>query len=447
VPTVPFGGFARHAEAVADVVPLIDLDAAPSRAQAADEPLRLRLTAPRSVLVAGVLVAVLLLLSAAAPPPPSMRPVLSAGGTAAAAFRLDADALYTASFGQNPNSESAVRRYALPGGKPVWERSLPQNVQHLMVDGGILLARSGSAPAMSFLDAANGRLLWHLESPDTSAVTLAGGKVLLRSDVGGNRTQLRLADARTGATIWIRLVDEASEIGNDDVYESSPQRIVVVGTDGHVTTLRFTDGVVLGEGDLGVRLPVQLDGNFLADFVGVTVSGERVYVSRRERGKSSLTAYGLPGLTVQWRAEGGPVGSVHECGPVLCISDTRWVSGLDPGDGSVRWSDPAWSTAYSAGGDTLIAYDQQEFPESAVLDAATGKLVRKLGRTYVTGGLELRSDTEIAALTWVNVPGAGDGAAHTVGSLATEAPFGCDVLVPYLACPTTAGPTTVYRIP
>ena len=429
-----------------DAVPLIDLDAAP-RAEPEPASGLPRLRAPRPVLILGVLVAVLLTLTAAGPPARTMRPVLAAGGTAAAAFTLGPNALYTATFGANPDSSSGVRRYALPGGEQLWATSLPQNVQHLMVDDGILLARSGSAPAMSFLDAADGRLLWHLESPDTGVVTLAGGKVLLRSDVGGNRTQLRLADARTGATIWIRLVDQASEIGNDDVYERSPQRIVVVGTDGHVTTLRFADGVVLGEGDLGVRLPVQLDGDFLADFVGVTVSGDRVYVSRRERGKSSLTAYGLPGLAVRWRAEGGPVGSVHECGPVLCISDTRWVSGLDPGDGSVRWSDPAWSTAYSAGGDTLIAYDQQESPEAAVLDATTGKLVRKLGRTYVTGGLELRSDTEIAARTWVSAPGATDDAAHTVGSLETEAPFGCDVFIPYLACPTTAGPTTVYRIP
>ncbi|GAA3347884.1 hypothetical protein GCM10020358_64340 [Amorphoplanes nipponensis] len=429
-----------------DAVPLIDLDA-PPRAEPGAAAASLRPRAPRPVLVLAVLVAALATLVAAAPPAGTLRPVLAAGGTAAAAFTLGADALYTASFGASPASESGIRRYALPGGEQLWATSLPHDTQNLMLDGGVLLARSGTAPRMSFLDATTGKVLWHLAEPDATVVALSRGRALLRLDAGDGSTELRLASARTGATIWRRVVDGVGEILSDDLFTADPDRIVVLGVDGHVTTLQFADGSVLGEGDLGVRLPAESEGTFQGDFVGVTVSGDQLYMSRRDQGRASLTAYRLPDLSRRWRTADGPTGFVHDCGPVLCISDTRWVSGLDPSDGSVRWSDPAWSDAFEQGDGTLLAWDQQEVPESAILDARTGAVRRKLGRTYPVGGLELREDTEAAGRVWVTVPDPGGGPAHTVGALQTGAPYGCLVRRPYLACPTSAGPTTVWRIP
>jgi outer membrane protein assembly factor BamB len=429
---------------VAETVPVIDLDVLPGP-EAESAPLRR--AALRPALVLGVLVAALLTLAAAAPPEPTMRPILSAGSTTAAAFTLGPEALYTAAFDQSPTSGVTVRRYALPGGEQLWATALPQHVQNLTLDGGILLARSGFDPQLSFLDAADGKVLWQVESPGASVITLNRGRVLLRADTGDGRTQLRLASARTGATIWSRFIDGAGEIRNDDLFEDDPDRVVVIGVDGHVTTLQFADGTVLGEGDLGVRLSAELDRKSQADFVGVAVSGDQLYLSRRDNGRSSLTAFQLPALTRRWRTEGGPAGIVHDCGPVLCISDARWVSGLDPSDGAVRWSDPAWSNAMPLGEGTLLAYDQQEVPESAILDARTGAVRRTLGRTYAVGGLELRADTEIPGRTWVAVTDPGGGAVHTVGSVQTEGPYGCRVEAPYLACPTTAGPTTVWRIP
>ncbi|MEU7907049.1 PQQ-binding-like beta-propeller repeat protein [Actinoplanes sp. NPDC049118] len=433
---------------MAGAVPLIDLDAAPRAPAEAGSPRPLA-AVPRPILLLGVLVAALLTLAAAAAPPRTMRPVLAAGGTAAAAFTLGPDALYTATFGQNPNSESGVRRFALPGGEQLWATPLSQNVQNLMLDGGILLARSGAEPRVSFLDADDGSVLWRLNSPNTSVVTLSGGRVLLRADTEDGGTELRLASARTGATIWSRAIERESEVRNDDLFEDDPDRIVLVGVDGHVTTLSFADGSVLGEGDLGVRLPTELDDDFLTDFADITVAGDRLYLSRGDDGRVSLTAFGLPQLTERWRTVGGPAGYVNDCGPVLCVSDTARVSGLDPGDGAVRWSEPAWSNASPLGDGTLLAYDRQEDPVSVILDARTGAVLRRLGHTHVTGGLELRADTEILGRTWVNVadPAAGDGAVHTVGALDTAAPYGCTVLAPYLACPTSAGPTTVWRIP
>lgn len=425
---------------MADAVPVIDLDV-PSRAEADPGS---RPAVPRGVLGLGVLIAVLCTLAASAPPARTMLPVLAAGGTV---FTLGPEALFTAVLSAGPDARSEVRRYALPGGELSWAATLPQNVQHLALDRNILYTRSGSDPLTYFLDAVDGRVLWRLESRSASVVTLAGGRVLLRSDTADGRTQLRLADARTGATIWSRLLDGVGEIQNDDLFEDDPDRIVVIGFDGHVTTLQFADGTVLGEGELGVRLPVELDANLPAGFVGVTVSGDQLYLSRRNGGRTSLTAYRLPELTPRWRTDGGPAGFVRDCGPVLCISDARWVSGLDPSNGAVRWSDPAWSHAGPLGDGTLLAADQQETPEAAILDARTGVVLRELGRTQLIGGLELRSDTKIPEQTWVAVAGPGDSLVRTVGSVRTVAPYRCMVQRPYLACPTPAGPTTVWRIP
>jgi outer membrane protein assembly factor BamB len=436
----------RHAGRVADAVPLIDLDALP-RGEPGAGASRPRFRAPRSVLVLGVLVTALLTLAAAAPPARTMQPILAAGGTAAAAFTLGPDALYTASFGANPADGSSVRRYALPSGKQLWATALGQSVQHLMLDGGVLLVHSGTVPRMSFLDATEGTLLWRLEEPNAAVVTLSGGRALLRIDTDDGRTELRLASSRTGATIWSRVLDGVGEILDDDVFSDDPDRIVVLGVDGHVTTLQFADGSVLGEGDLGVRLLAESDGTFPDSFVGVTVSGDQLYLSRRDRGVDSLTAYRMPELTRRWRTEGGPTGFVRDCGPVLCISDDGRVSGLDPGDGSVRWSDPAWRDASLLGDGTLLAHDQQESPESAILDARTGAVRRKLGRTHLLGGLELREDKKIADRTWVAVEDPADGTVHTVGSMQTGQLYGCLVRRPYLACPTPAGPTRVWRIP
>jgi PQQ-like domain len=440
------GASARHAERVADAVPLIDLDASP-RAEPGPAAPRPRLRAPRPVRILAVLVAALLTLVAAAPPARTMEPILAAGGTAAAAFTLGPDALYTASFGANPNSESGIRGYALPGGEQRWATSLPQNVQNLTLDGGVLLARSGSAPRMTFLDATEGKVLWTLNEPNATVVTLSGGRALLRVDTDDGGTELRLASARTGATIWSRMVAGVGEILNDDLFADRPDRIVVLGVDGRVTTLQFADGSVLGQGELGVRLPAELDGTPSADFVGVTVSGDQLYLSRREQGRASLAAYRLPQLTRRWRTEGGPTGFVHDCGPVLCIADAGRVSGLDPSDGSVRWSDPAWSNAFRLGEGVLLAYDRQEDPESAILDARTGAVRRKLGHTLAVGGLELRADNKIVGRTWVAVTDSADDTVHTVGAMQTAAPYGCTVRRPYLACPTSAGPTTVWQIP
>jgi hypothetical protein len=435
-----------HIEGVTAGVPIIDLDVAPRNVVA--EP-RSRLAVLRPFLLAGGL-GLALALGAAAPPADVLRPILSAEGTPAAAFVLGPDSLYTAQYGNNPNSEAAVRGYDLTNGTLRWAVAVPQNVQNLEIDprSRVLMARSGTEPKITFLDSGSGATLWHVEAPNTSVVRLAGGEVLMRADLSGTETSLRLADARTGREIWARTVDAAAELGPDDLYGDAPSRIVAIAATGEVTVLRWADGAVLSKGNLPVRLPVPADYNLgVSDYIGVSTVGDRVYVSRREYGQASMTAYSTVPLVRLWRAEYGPVGSVIDCAAVLCVADTHFVSGVDPTNGAVRWTATEFSSAERYDASHLFAYDQRETPESAMLDSATGKVLHRLGQTVRVGELLLRTDTVIPGRAWVAVVDPADGATHTVGSVGTGAPYGCEVHDAYLACPTTAGPTTVWRVP
>jgi outer membrane protein assembly factor BamB len=430
-------------------VPIIDLDVGPPRTRAEPRSLRVRLVAARPFLVVSMFALVLATLGAAVAPAPRMTHVLSAGGTAAAAFVLGPDSLYTAHFGTEPNSASSVRGFSLTDGSLRWAVGAPQNVQNLVVDPGahVLMGRSGVDPSVIFLDSDSGEELWHSADPNTSVVAMARGTVLIRTDLSRTETRLRLADARTGRQIWSRIVDPVADIGPDDLYGESPSRIVTIASTGTVTVLDYTDGAVLGRGDLRVNLPADNNPFFQGDFVAVSTVGDHIYVSRRDHGRASLTAYNTAPFGRQWRVEGGPVGRVLDCATVLCVADTRFVSAVDPATGAQRWSDPTWSTAFRYDSTHLLAYGQQERPTAALLDANTGKLVRRLGRTIYVEGLLLRTDDKAAPRTWVARTDPADGLTHTVGSLDSDAPFGCDVRGDYLACPTASGPTGVWRIP
>ncbi len=433
-------------------VPIIDLDAVrgdpPERGR---RPGRLR--APRRARVLAVLLIAVAALAAAAPPRPGLRPVLSAGGTAAAAFTLGTDALYTAAYGvDNPNSQSGVRRYDLTDGSLTWAASLPQGVQNLVVrDGaGVLMARSGTEPRVSFLDAATGAVLWRSEQSNTAVVSIQDSGVLFRTDVGPGASVLRLAGARTGRTVWTRTVDARILLGPDDLWTDRASRIVVIGADGGVLTLDYASGRVLSTGSLGgpVRLAENRDGPGIWP---QTVGADRLVVHRRDAAGTSLTAYGLTPFRLLWRT-GGSAGFVHDCGPVLCAgwgdpptgspATGPQLSGLDPADGSVRWTN-GWFTATRFGDRTLLAVDRTDDPVMALLDPATGRTVRSLGRVAPVGDLLLRPDARADGRTWVFPR----GARVPAGAVDVAAPFGCVARGRHLACPSTPGPTKVWRLP
>jgi putative pyrroloquinoline-quinone binding quinoprotein len=278
---------------------------------------------------------------------------------------------------------------------------------------------------------------------------LAEGRVLIRTDVN-TTSVLRLADSRTGRPIWSRDVGVIAAIAPATIRDAAPRRIVAIAVSGEVTVLRWSDGAVLAEGNLRVRLPLQADFNrTVSDFLGVSAVGDRIYVSRRDNGRATLTAFSALPMRQVWQVPGGPAGFVSDCAAVLCVADTRFVSGVDPATGAVRWTAPGVGSAVRFDDKHLLGYDQQENPTASVLDASTGRAVQRLGQTYPVGDLLLRSDLIVPGRTWVSVA-AGSGAGdvpRTVGSVGVGAPYGCVARDRYLACPIVNGPTVVWRIP
>jgi len=426
---------------------IIDLDLTPPGQQREPRAAWRLFTVPRSVLAAAAVLLVLLTLSSAAPPRAGIEHLLSAGGQPAAAFVLADDALFTASFGNNPNSESAVRRWGLPDGELGWAVPLPQNVQNLVYDesSGVLMGRSATEPKVSFLDGGTGAVLWHDESPNTVVMALAGGRVLLLTDLEQRRGLLRLLDARTGRLQWSREVDDAY-LGTDDRTDSLPTRLVAADAAGHAQVLDVGDGSVLARGDLEVTMGAQYDNSPGADYIGISTFGDRLYISRRDNGAETLTAFELDTLKLSWRASVAAAGGVLDCGRVLCIGDPDGVTAVDPHDGRMLWRRSGLGLAYPYDGRTLLGYEGDNLPEALLLDPATGAVRQRLGSAVDLAGVLLRADQVQLGRTWVEVT-AGDGALHVVGVLETAALFGCVLRGSYLACPTSAGPTQVWRVP
>lgn len=412
-------------------------------------PLRVRLAAWRPIVLLGVLALVLATLGAAAAPPHRMTRLLVAGGQAAAAFVLGPDSLYTAQYGNNPNSESSVREFSLADGSLRWAAALSQNVENLVLDASahVLMGRSASDPKVIFLDADSGETLWRIQSADIAVIGLARGRVLTRVDLGTGNTTLGLADARTGRQIWTRTLAQTASLGPDDLYGDAPSRIVAVGSAGLVTVLNYADGSVLGAGDLHARLLVEADLSFDGDFVEVGTVGDRIYVSRRDGGRASLTAYSTVPFAQLWQVADGPVGRMMDCASVVCITDSHSVTAVDPANGAVRWSSQAWSFAFRYDATRLFAYDLQETPDSALLDPGTGQVLLRLGHSVAVDRIVLHSDDRLPGRTWVMVLDPADGALHAVGWLTTGVPYGCEVQGSHLACPTNSGPTMVYDLP
>ncbi len=438
-------------------VPLIDLDVQPPRPQG-DGRRRPRVGLPRAVPALVVALLALAVLGPAAPPAPGMRPVLSAGGTAAAAFTLGSDALYTASYGPaNPNSESGVRRFDLGTGALRWAASLPQNVQHLVVEdhAGVLMARSGSGPRISFLDAATGAVLWRSEQANMSVVALTGRGPLIATDVPG-ATGLRLADARTGRTIWDRTLDAHVTFGPDDLWYGEPRRVVAVGLAGTVVVLDLATGAEMSRGDLGpLRRADTLDGDSAS---AGTVGTDRLVLHRRVGGRDSLTAYSLVPFARLWSRPAEVGQSAVDCGPVWCVYPQDGplptpggpagvaVEAIDPATGRLRWRAPGFAFAGGVGG-LVLAADTQDEPEISVLHPATGRPVRRLGRVVPIGDLLLHADSRAPGTAWVRWLPTGNRSGRVLGRVDSGAAHGCESLGRYLACPTTAGPTKVWRLP
>lgn len=433
---------------------MIDLDLTPPR-PAARRAVAAPLPTARPMAAAAVLLVLLVTLGGSASPRPNLTPVRALGDLAAGQVALTPQALFTATPGGEPDSASVIRRYALPDGSRQWATGARYSVRRLQLSssGDILVATSGQGPELLFLDAGTGRALWRSNTPNTLMLSLTATRVLLISnDAGGGGALLRLADLRTGAVVWSRRVPSAARIETGGPSGGPVTRIVVVSADGRASVLGFADGTERAAADLGVQLlPFENDGR--SDYADVTAVDDRVYVARRSGGDTTLAAYAVDGLRLLWRVGGREVGQLSGCGGLLCLTGERALTVLDKRDGSVRWTDPRWRFGLDdplsdgrAGPSRVLALGRQDDREAALLDAATGRVVRSLGQSRYVGALVLRADTRIPKRIWVSV-GVPGGEPHLIGSLDNAGPYDCAAAGEFLACPTSSGVTGVWRVP
>ncbi|WP_164465874.1 PQQ-binding-like beta-propeller repeat protein [Actinoplanes teichomyceticus] len=390
---------------------LIDLDAAPPPA-----PARSRRLPWRRLRIAAAAAAVLLLLGAAAAPPVAVvfPRVADTGGRSAVAVLLTPQALVTAHPASGGDEIDVVARPLAPGG-PSWRSRLS-----LPARDSLRLSRSGSVLVVDdeltvrILDAATGRERWAV-GPDDSALVTGDRVLLTRYDAAG-ASELRLAELETGRVRWSRPGEAfAAVLGDAGRY------LFTLAADGRAEVRSAVDGRLLGSRPLNESVD--------PDDPDVAVVGERVYVL----GPASVTALRLADLTPAWRSPARvpmPTGATR-CGDLVCFPGERGLTAVDAGTGATRWSAPEW-VAYSGG--VASARDRR----TVLLDPATGRVIRRLGRGRATGGLMLRVDGDHTRVSDLRT-----GRAY--GTLPGVLPYGCTAAGDLLACPQ-AGGTTVWRV-
>jgi PQQ-like domain len=409
---------------------IIDLDRMPPAT--AERTRRRPARHARPVPVVLLLVALLLLLGGGAPPAPPAPPGLVSVLTLTdpvVTSQLAAGSLFLA-------TPDEVRRYDLATGSLRWRHPSRQNVQDVRFDpvAGVVLMFSGQRPWITALDAADGRVRWQGGSNAAWTGATTPGGVLTRTE-GEGRDRLRLLDARTGRERWHRDVGSPGQLGPRALYTAGgSSRIVWISAAGEMTVFRDADGAAL--------MSDRLDAGG-ADVATATFVGDRLYVTRPEAERTVLAAYAVPSGARLWELDDAPGGDVSGCGPVLCVSGAFDVSGVDPASGAVRWAQRDWAGARRFDAERLFVYDARTEPEAALIDAGTGRMLRRLGHSRLVGDLLLRTAD---SRTVVMVRAAGTGDLRAVGTLEDVAALRCAAADRFLTCPSFSGETKVWRV-
>jgi hypothetical protein len=406
----------------------------------------------RRPLKAAVVVVASLLTAGAVAPAPGPRLIGTLGDRPAVAVALGDDAAFVAT--DEAPGGSSIRRYGLAGDRSAvqWSAELLDEVTTLrqVASAGVVVAeldptRSGSGTLV--LDATTGRVLWRAAESDV--VLLPGRSVLLigrRAD--GHPERLRTVDLRSGTEGWRRAVrpDDALLFDPDPSTGDVTRTVVVVGTDGSAVVVGTADGSAVARRSLRLRLRPS-DRDYRRDFAEVSVIGTRLYVARRHQGTAAIDAYDLADLAPAWSTRGDPVGRVTDCGGLLCVSDDRTVSTLDPQAATVRWATGRWLFLVPFGAGRLLAYDTGQ--SSSVVDAATGGLVERLGPGVLVPGSPptfVRQDSVGGRVAWVLAADPAGDRLRTVGALPDVDAYSCVRRHRLLACRGADGIARVWLL-
>ncbi|MFG1778251.1 PQQ-binding-like beta-propeller repeat protein [Micromonospora sp. NPDC049051] len=332
---------------------------------------------------APALVALLCLVAPAAAAPWPAQPPGAAIPVESDANVLFADeALLVTASDPDAVPDEAVRRlvaYRLPSGRPMWRVTMPapgRVFQAVRVGDLLVVSSTGDRtvpPTAIGLAVGDGGVRWRAEGQLRGA-TGAGHLLLSAFDTSG-ASVLRSVDPAGGAVRW------SQPLAFEDTH--------LYRRDQRVRLLAVLDG-----GRLEVR-----DPDTGAVRVAATVSGRsRVLTVTRELvlltdASGTLSGYEIAALRRRWSVPRGPADQpdIYDCGVLICVDDgSPTVRLLDPATGTVRWQTgmaALWPVPVEG---RLLAVRRSGggAADHVLLDAATGRSVRQLGRWQpFAGGL------------------------------------------------------------
>ncbi|HWS35510.1 MAG TPA: hypothetical protein VN408_22570 [Actinoplanes sp.] len=301
-------------------------------------------------------------------------------------------------------SGGELTAYEMATGRVRWTRPAAATTA---VNGGFSVLPAAGILLVDDLavDAATGAALWRVPGVVDGHDT---GTVLVREP-----DALRLVAARDGTTIWRRPMD-GTRVVRIQPRNGRPSTIVV-GT-GELTLLRYHDGAEL------LSRPIPRDGDLLA-------GDGHIVLLRYGISAFSIVGYRPDTLAESWRIE-TVGGAVQECGPVLCLSGSHGVTGIDPVTGTSRWTLPPGYGAGAVTGDRIVVTRQPRNsgegrqPLISMVDASSGRRIgaEVAGHPIVssTGGgrlLVIRSNPQPVAPASVFTLDAATGSSRLIGSV------------------------------
>ncbi|GAA3344454.1 hypothetical protein GCM10020358_47780 [Amorphoplanes nipponensis] len=419
-----------------------------------------RATDLRPVAVLTALLAVLALGGSAVVAPLPLRAVLVTDELTGA-FALSPSALFTSSYVEG---RARVRRLSLADESVRWSTELPQSVGTVdLYEPRVLIVMSPESAQASVLDSDTGAVLWRRTTGATTVLTVTEDSVLLTLAVAGrDHVVLQRVALRTGEPLWSRELDAAGYVAAGDPgpgdsraesgrADGRASRIVTVDRQGRGAVLDFADGAVRATANLGV---VPDAGRYVGDgdAARFVTFGNRLYLTRREGGAASITAFRLTDLRQLWRSTTRSFGWPTGCGAYLCVSTATGMTALDAATGEARWTSEHWRLGLDSralripGPPRLVVTDARHTAQRALLDPATGRVRSVLGHSEQVGPLVLRRDSARAGRIWVQAVEAGDRV-RTVGSLDGMSLERCVAAGRHLACADGNGRAHVWRMP
>ncbi|GAA4255788.1 outer membrane protein assembly factor BamB family protein [Dactylosporangium darangshiense] len=314
----------------------------------------------------------------AVPPAPSV--VLEGDGIGD--MRADGDALFLL-------MRTAVAAYRMPGGARRWSVPVEPGAQLLAASQGrvvlsVVEPATGTASLVG-LDAATGAQVWRRDGYVPSLPSGDGPPAVLiaRADSAIDGRLLGL-DIGTGAVRWelgtpaVRRV--LTDNGRPEIADLDPGGTLLIRDAGSAAVVRTVALSDLGTVD------------------GFDISGDRLLVYRFERTTLLDTAvFDLTTGRRLWQhTDMAAAGGLWWCGTVLCTGSVGRTTVVDPDTGDERWSVSGWT--HLGPFDAGHMWATEPTPNAAdpslgavVLDAATGRVVRRFGAWDVVAALPGRA--------------------------------------------------------